>query len=617
MTWRGRHRHTDPVLSDPLADPTHADLTLLDDQPEPSVIGNRRPNLAERGAWSIVWLALLTGGLGAWGFWWWSSAMAVLAPVMVLVGLVGIAACWIVPDVRARYLQVPAFAAVVAAVLLPQVAEINTRRYYSTDSAAFDHVAASFVLHGRDPYVASMSRAASKLLSVPVRFWTDTVSGGHVSHFSYPAGSFLLPLPALALGFHHMTVDWTDMFCWLATVALLFALLPAGLRWLAAFIGLVPMFVGGFTSGGTDAMFLPFLVLALWRWDRYGSGRRAGVARWIGPVAMGVACAVKQIPWFLVPFLAVGIYVEARRNGRPATRSTLRYLGVVVACFAAVNLPFIVWQPGDWLKGTVLPLTAGLVADGQGLVTLATHGVVGGVDLTLLSATACVALLAGLVAFAAWYPVLKRVWPVLVALPLFFSPRSLSSYLIDLVPAALMAALSVGDLQGTARSGRVRQIHGGRWSWRAAAFGVPCVAAAGLCVAAFSGPPLALTILGIQTAHGGRVVSDVEVAVHNETSAWLTPHFVVNTGDTAVGFWPDAAGAAARLGPHRTESVTLYPPVTTVAPQRGAHWLVVAYTAGPSWLSSSSLTPYPLPAVRAVSRRDAPARRHNESRRRQ
>ena len=67
-----------------------------------------------------------------------------------------------------------------------------------------------------------------------------------------------------------MAVDWTDLVAWLATIVLLFALVPASLRWLVALLGLTPFFLGSFTSGGTDAMFLPFLVVAVWRWDRYG-----------------------------------------------------------------------------------------------------------------------------------------------------------------------------------------------------------------------------------------------------------------------------------------------------------------------------------------------------------
>ena len=166
--------------------------------------------------------------------------------------------------------------------VFPEAIEIHTRKFYTTDSAAFDHVAARALLHGSDPYAISMSPAAH-LLKVPALFWTYTVNGGHVSQFSYPAGSFLFDVPAMALGLHHAVVDWMDLLAWLVSGVLLFALLPASLRWLSALVVLTPALLGSFSSGETDAMFVPFLILAVWRWDRFGGTVRpdwpAGSAR--------------------------------------------------------------------------------------------------------------------------------------------------------------------------------------------------------------------------------------------------------------------------------------------------------------------------------------------------
>ena len=61
------------------------------------------------------------------------------------------------------------------------------------------------------------------------------------------------------------------------------------------------VFIGQFAVGGTDAMFVPLAMLAVWRWDRYGRGREAGIARWLGPIALGLACSIKQTVWFCVP----------------------------------------------------------------------------------------------------------------------------------------------------------------------------------------------------------------------------------------------------------------------------------------------------------------------------
>jgi hypothetical protein len=510
---------------------------------------------------------------------------------MVAGGLIGVASSWLVRNPRARPFQLPALGGVIVAALFPQSIEISTRSFYSTDSAAFDQEAARTLLHGADPYVSSMAGAAH-VLSVPSHFWTYTVEGGHVTQFSYPAGSFLLSLPAAALGLH-LAVDWTDLVAWLVTIVLLFVLLPSPLRWLAGLVGLTPFFVGSFTTGGTDAMFLPLLVVAVWRWDRYGRNSEPGLARWIGPIALGAACAVKQTPWFAVPMLVTGVFVEARGRGSAAARLSARYLVTVVAVFTALNLPFLLWHPRAWVHGTLIPLAGGLVADGQGLVTLATHGLTGGVNLDLLSLAGAMAMVGSVAAFVAWYPYLKRIWPLLVTVPFFISPRSLSSYVIDLFPVAVVAALSVDGppLRSVEDSRTPRRELARPWVLVVALSGVGVVLASLL---AFNGPPLQLSVSSITTSHGGRQLNAVTVSVVNDTSAALVPHFLLNTATSQnyEGFWIPAERGPVVLEPHVRETIKLRPPTRQVAPRRGARWLVEAYTAGPSWLSTSPLETY-------------------------
>jgi len=337
-------------------------------------------HLAERGGWTLVWFGVLAGAVSLWHLWWYGPAVAALAPLLAIAALAGLVACWVAPSPRRAVFQTLAVLAALTGVVLPQAVEIATRTSYTTDSGAFGELTARALLRGADPYRASMA-AASHLLNVPDRYWTYTIDGGHVTHASYPAGSFLLDVPALALGFGHHAVDATDLLAWVATGILVVVLLPASLRWLGALVLATPVLV----TMGTDAAFLPFLVLAVWRWDRYGVGRDAGVARWLGPVALGAACAVKQMPWFCVPFLALAVGIEARRAGRRAGSVVTRYLAVTAGVFALVNLPFVVWDPAAWTRGTFLPLVQPLVADGQGLVSLATHGLTGGIDLSALA----------------------------------------------------------------------------------------------------------------------------------------------------------------------------------------------------------------------------------------
>ena len=131
---------------------------------------------------------------------------------------------------------------------------------------------------GRNPYTASM-RGASYLLNPPTHYWTYTTDGSFVSHVSYPAGSFLLQAPLMILGFHHELTDWVDLAAWLVTGALLFVLFPARLRWLALLVPLTGWYAYVFANGGTDALFLPFLVVAVWRWDRFAEPRGSASSR--------------------------------------------------------------------------------------------------------------------------------------------------------------------------------------------------------------------------------------------------------------------------------------------------------------------------------------------------
>ncbi|MGH9078903.1 MAG: hypothetical protein ACRDYE_02280 [Acidimicrobiales bacterium] len=537
----------------------------------------------ERSAWSLVWLAVIVGGLGFWGAWSAWPPSTVLAPLMVLVGIAGMAAAWLVPSPRSLVLQLAALASVVGATFGPQAVSIHLRQFYSTDSGAFNQAAARLLLNGKNPYTSTMASAA-RLLQHPADNWTYTVSGGYVNHVSYPAGSFLLPLPALALGFNHAVVDWMDLFAWIVAGVLIFALLDAPLRWIGCLLMSVPIFTAIFGSGGTDAAFLPFMVLAVWAWDRFPRGRAGGVVRWMGPIALGLACSIKQTPWFCLPFLLLGVFIEARNAGRRPLRPTASYLAVVVTTFLAVNLPFIVWQPGAWVHGTFLPFAQPLVADGQGLVTLVLHGFAHGVSLPLLTAAGLLVFISLLASFVAAYPVMKRIWLILLPLSFFFATRSLSSYLLDLYPAALVAAVSVAPGVAPAMARR-------RSRSRAAVI----VAAAGSALAAvvvsalaFTTVPLQLAIRGASASPDASTLYSVTLAMHNTTDQVVSPHFMVTiSSDHPDGFWLPADGRQVVLQPHASAVMTLYPSHPTGAPGHNGYWLVAGYTDSPEALSTS------------------------------
>jgi uncharacterized membrane protein len=537
----------------------------------------------ERCGWSLVWLGVLLSGLGFWGGWNGWPGAALVAPLLVLGGGVGMAATWLVDDPNSPVTQRVALLASLMAVGIPQAVAIHVRQFFTTDSAAFNQVASQVLAQGRDPYVASMAPAA-KLLYTPSNYWTYTVDGGHVTHVSYPAGSFLLQAPFMALGLHHQVTDWIDLVAWLVTGVLLFAMLPASLRWLSALILLTPFYVNTFANGGTDALFFPFLIVAVWRWDRFGTGKGNGLAAWIGPLCLGLACSIKQTPWFCVPILVIGVGLEAHRRGRNPWPVAGAYLAIVVGVFSVVNLPFIIWQPSAWVHGTFLPFAQPLVADGQGAVTLALHGLTGGVVLPFLSVAGVLAYVALLAAFVLWYPRMKRIWLFLLPVVLFVPGRSLSSYLIDLFPAAMIAAITVTSPVTVASSDR-----GGGRRWAAAMVVVPVGAALAAMAVAFTSAPLQLAVDGFRTSHSTQRLDAVTVTVHNRSDHPVTPHFMVTIGGSHPdGFWKPTGGNPPVIGPGGVATVTIKPPDYTWSPAHDTYWLVDAYTTSPNALSTSS-----------------------------
>ncbi len=566
------------VVGTPAVDPATDPLTLV-----------------QQCAWTLVWTAVLGASLAYWGSWSAGPLAAVLSPVLVLVALTGMVLLWTVPRPLSATMQGAGLVVALVTTAVTQGTDIHFRHFYATDSAAFNQVATRLFVGGHDPYTSSMASAAA-LLDSARTLWTYQVDGAHTLVISYPAGSFLLQAPFYALGVHHMVSDWVDLGAWMVTAALVFCMLPRTLRWLAPLLLLTGVFVGPFADGGTDALFVPFLVIAVWRWDRFPERATAWLPAWVGPVALGVACSVKQTPWFCVPFLMIGVAWSARASGRRPVGTSLHYGALVLGAFVVVDLPFALWSPHAWFRGAFLPLVDPLVADGQGVVSLALHGLTGGVVMSWLSASAVMMLMAMLVAFARWEPRFHRSWLFLVPFVLYLPDRSLANYLTDFVPAALVAALSVAPVPVTARPVRDGPFRGVPPWMAPAVVGVAALTSAVLVVVALTSAPLDITVdgvtaQGVATVGGGLRFVRVDVTVHNTSDTALWPHFMVASGGGhPTGFWlSDVTRGELPIGPGATSDLVLRPPTWLGAPPHGEWWVVQAYTSSPNALSTSPI----------------------------
>jgi uncharacterized membrane protein len=305
-------------------------------------------------------------------------------------------------------------------------------RTYPTDVMAFDHYSAQLVLRGTNPYAVSM-RPAFQQFHIPLIFQTLTWDGRLVDRLSYPAGSFLIFVPFVALGVSDLR--WVILLSHLALLIVLYAASPSRLRPLVLIPVLACPEIVEFTGGGTVDIpwALALVLMIVWQ-------RRPFVAG----LCYGAACVLKQEPWFLAPFLIV--YYLRDCGDLPMSRRFSR-LGVFVASaaglFLAINGPFIARDPYNWLLGTLEPALGNLIAFGQGPSVLVQLGASLSADAFIFAAGAIAFML--FVSYAVYFEKLRNaVWmfPIVIT---WFMPRSLHNYFVFWVPAITLALVLRAD----------------------------------------------------------------------------------------------------------------------------------------------------------------------------
>ena len=228
------------------------------------------------------WLTLAVIALGAWG--------------LIVVS------CGLAPGVlNSRQLAVMGWVTLVAVLIglaLWSYFQIYNSPAYPTDEVAFDQYAAFLLVHGNNPYVHSMAPAVG-LYHLSPNNYTFHLDGTPVTTLSYPSLSFLLYAPAMLAGWSTQVGIVLNVAAWAVAVLLLYLLLPRTLRPVALVIGSFSVYIAYAVGGVTDALFVPLLVGAAFRWDSFVTER--GLRRWVGPVLFGLAMAVKQTPWLVLP----------------------------------------------------------------------------------------------------------------------------------------------------------------------------------------------------------------------------------------------------------------------------------------------------------------------------
>ncbi|MCJ7604585.1 MAG: hypothetical protein MUO19_00940 [Dehalococcoidales bacterium] len=248
------------------------------------------------------------------------------------------------------------------------------------------------------------------------------------SRVSYPAGSFLLPAPFIAVGI----TDIRIIYAVFAVAGLLYAVWRIPGRRRLVFIGgvLVSLeFWNSIAAGETSITCFPLLLVA---WLSLGRNN------WVSAVFMGIAVATKQTAWFVLPFYLIYFFHTAGPGRIPAA------FGIITGIFAAFNLPFIVADPGLWLSSVVSPMTDPMFPLGVGIINLVTSGII---DIRSALPFTVMEIL-GIAAALVWYyrncPKYPHAGLILAVAPLFLAWRSLWNYFFY-VGIIAFAAVMAGD----------------------------------------------------------------------------------------------------------------------------------------------------------------------------
>ncbi|MDI6102515.1 hypothetical protein QLQ12_28235 [Actinoplanes sp. NEAU-A12] len=425
---------------------------------------------------------------------------------------------------------------------------VSGAKKLTVDEGMLMNAAARGLAKGRNPYT-------SQWPNIDPGLPTQLMDGRTVFDFGYPPlgveiGAVVQRIFPSLVGI--VLVAWLAL---LATVLFVFFVAPQPLRPIAT-LGVLGL--GTFTAYADNAypsvIALPFLCLALWSWPSIGRGGRLGRGGVGRAVALGAACSIHQLGWFLALFLVVGLVVLRLRelSLRATFLLLLRYGSTALAVFVLVSVPFIVKSPQAWLTGVFEPLLQHAVPHGQGLMGI-THYVIGGSGALDLYGRATIALLAALLVTFAFH--LRSIGPAIAVLPwmiFMVSTRSQDGYWLLTMPLWLVALVTTSraDFAGAYRfplSSRVL---------KAATVAVFLPAAVCFVVAAATPQPLRFTVTSPVVR--GEVLSALTVEVTNRSDEPVTPHFSVVTGVTIAEFWQVRTGPAT-LPAGATATFTLVP----------------------------------------------------------
>jgi uncharacterized membrane protein len=284
---------------------------------------------------------------------------------------------------------------------------------YHADAVAAVHRMAELFLSGQDPYaVFDLPEALARFRMIP-ELATHVEGGGVLHAYNYPALSFLVVAPFVALGLGDIRWVYLGEIIVLAIVALSRLRMAWRPMALATIVGNAIVLRQPILAGIDPT----WALLVVGAWLALGSAL-------LSPVLLGLAFAARQTAWFIAPFYIALVW---QRSGR---REAVRRAVIAAVVALAVNLPFLVGAPQRFIEGVTAPILGPLEADGVGLVRFGLSGTLPLLPRVVYGALALVVFVVLIAAFVRWRRAVVSaplVWPFV---PLYFAWRSLQNYFV-------------------------------------------------------------------------------------------------------------------------------------------------------------------------------------------
>ncbi len=260
-----------------------------------------------------------------------------------------------------------------------------------SDGAALAHQATNNFLRGENPYEESNIISAGIEFKVPYTKLTalrtgqftkdlihpdpnkieaiylnaqanpDIIPVEFESKYNYPAGSFILPAPFIALGIGDIRIVFLIFL--LAGLGYVLWELKSNIKRIFYIIAIIAGFDlwNSIFSGSTTLLVYPFILVS---WLLYRKNLL------LSAVLMGIAISIKQTAWFLLPFYLILIWREK------GLRKSILIASLTMFIFVLFNITYIIDNPNLWFRSIIEPMAKDLFTSNIGIIAFNYLGII-------------------------------------------------------------------------------------------------------------------------------------------------------------------------------------------------------------------------------------------------